>query len=120
MMTTKQTFRACGLTTINGGVKVRWSDNVAARTNLFLKAGASRCLLIELPRDMTKLEAVQYIKPLSEFSSPQDQQAIATAIAYHEKLEQKAAGTYILRKRGRKPKVRVETTVQDILNAVNS
>jgi hypothetical protein len=119
-MPTKQTFRACGLTTINGGVKVRWTDRVKLRTDLFLKAGATRCELVELPNEMTKLAAVQYIQTLPQFSGLQDQEAIADAIEYQTVAAQKAAGTYVLRKRGRKPKIRVETTVQDILNAVNA
>lgn len=97
-----QTFTVCGITTdARGDSKVRWTQDLIRRTKLFAKQGHGRIDLVDLPRPMTKLEALAHIASLPQFSNPGDQMTIADAQAYREKAKAKAEGTYVPKKRGR-------------------
>lgn len=80
-----QTFKVAGITTHNGNTKVRFTDDMVRRIKQFSKGGASRIDLIELPSEMTKIEALQYMATHAEFQSAGDQATISDALADKQK-----------------------------------
>lgn len=79
------TFKVAGITTHNGSTKVRFTDDMVRRIKQFTKGGATRIDLIELPSEMTKIEALKYMAAHAEFQSPSDQATIADSLADKEK-----------------------------------
>ena len=75
-----QTFKVAGITVHNGNAKVRFTDDMVRRIKQFSKGGASRIDLVELPTEMTKLEALKYLATLPDFQSSADQSLIGDAI----------------------------------------
>lgn len=112
-----QTFTVSGITTKDGVSKVRWTQDLIRRTKLFQKDGYTDVRLINLPQPMTKLEALDFLKDHPDYQSPEDQSVISDATQYRETVAAKAAGTYVMKKRGRKPKVVVD--VSTILDAAD-
>lgn len=80
-----QTFKVAGITTHNGNSKVRFTDDMIRRVKQFTKGGASRIDLIELPSEMTKLEALKHLQAHADFQSAEDQALIGDAIVDREK-----------------------------------
>lgn len=76
IMATDKMFTVAGTSKLNGEVKVRFANDVM-RIKVLAKHGHEDINLIELPNAMTKLEAVQFLKGLDEFTSAADQAAIA-------------------------------------------
>ena len=73
MANSNQTFKVAGLTIHNGNAKVRFTDDMVRRIKQFTKGGASRVDFVELPSEMTKVEALKYLATLPEFANPSDQ-----------------------------------------------
>ena len=84
-----QTFKVVGITVHNGNAKVRFTDDMVRRVKQFTKGGATRCDFIELPTEMTKLDALKYMLTQSEYASAGDQATINDAIADREKEARK-------------------------------
>ena len=80
-----QTFKVAGITTHGTVSKVRFTDDMIRRVKQFTKGGASRIDLIELPSEMTKLEALKYLQSHADFQSAADQALIGDAIVDREK-----------------------------------
>lgn len=89
MTNTTQTFKVAGITTHNGNAKVRFTDDMVRRIKQFTKGGASRIDLVELPSEMTKIEALKYMATLAEFQSAEDQATIADALEDRQKEARK-------------------------------
>ncbi len=81
----KNTFKVAGITVHNGNAKVRFTDDMVRRVKQFSKGGASRIDLIELPSEMTKVEALTYLSNHADFQSPSDLATIADAISDRSK-----------------------------------
>lgn len=77
----KDTFKVAGITVHNGNAKVRFTDDMVRRVKQFGKGGATRIDLIELPSEMTKVEALKYLQTHSDFQSAEDQALISDALA---------------------------------------
>jgi hypothetical protein len=117
-----QTFKIAGITTHGTSTKVRFTDDMVRRIKQFSKGGASRIDLVELPTEMTKLEALKYIATLPEFASPADQATIADSI------EDKSKGTVEVKVKASKTKPSIDAikarakksqvSAEDILSAV--
>lgn len=61
-MTNEKTFTVAGTATnADGTAKARFANDLVARIKILNKAGCTDINLMELPRPMTKLEALQYI-----------------------------------------------------------
>jgi len=88
-----QTFKVAGITTHNGNSKVRFTDDMIRRVKQFNKGGASRIDLIELPNEMTKLDALKYLQTHADFQSPDDQALIGDALVDREKEASKGEVT---------------------------
>lgn len=57
-----QKFSVVGVTgDENGSIKVRFANDIVARTKLFQKSKHNPLELLELPKPMTKAEACQYL-----------------------------------------------------------
>jgi hypothetical protein len=87
MANTSQTFKVSGITTHNGNSKVRFTDDMVRRVKQFSKGGATRIDLVDLPSEMTKVEALKYIQSLDMFKSAGDQAIIADSLADKEKVK---------------------------------
>lgn len=85
MANISQTFKVAGITVHNGNAKVRFTDDMVRRIKQFTKGGATRVDFVELPTEMTKIEALKYMATLSEFASASDQATISDALADKEK-----------------------------------
>jgi hypothetical protein len=72
-------FSVAGVSTLNGETKARFANDVM-RIKVLRKNNHENILLVELPREMTKLEAAEFIRTLPEFDAPEAQEAIDEAI----------------------------------------
>jgi len=62
-MATEKLFTVAGTATnADGTAKARFANDLVARIKILNKAGCTNINLMELPRAMTKLEALQYIQ----------------------------------------------------------
>ena len=67
MANSNQTFKVAGITIHNGNAKVRFTDDMVRRIKQFTKGGASRVDFVELPSEMTKVEAFFSLANLKSF-----------------------------------------------------
>lgn len=103
MANTSQTFKVAGITTHNGNAKVRFTDDMVRRIKQFTKGGATRVDFIELPSEMTKIEALKYLASHAEFQSPSDQATIADSLA--DKTKEATKGTVKVKATKAKPSI---------------
>lgn len=82
---TNKTFKVAGITAHGDSIKVRFTDDMVRRIKQFTKGGASRVDFVELPSEMTKVEALNYLMSHDEFQSPSDQATLADALSDREK-----------------------------------
>lgn len=75
-----QTFKVAGITTHGTSTKVRFTDDLVRRVKQFSKGGASRIDLMELPSEMTKIEALKFLQTHADFQSGDDQSVIGDAL----------------------------------------
>jgi hypothetical protein len=124
-----QTFKVVGITTHGDSTKIRFTDDMVRRIKQFTTGGASRVDFIELPSEMTKLEALKYMATQPEFASAGDQATIADCI--EDRVKEASKGTVkvkttkttktakpsidAIKARGKKTK---EVSVKEILAAV--
>jgi len=87
----KNTFKVAGITTHNGNTKVRFTDDMIRRVKQFSKGGATRIDLVELPSEMTKVEACKHLMSLEMFNSASDQATLADCLADKEKVAGKGS-----------------------------
>ena len=86
-MATDKLFTVAGTSKLNGEMKVRFANDVM-RVKVLAKHGHEDITLIELPNEMTKLDAVKFIKGLDEFQGVAEQAAIAD---YLDRKDEKPA-----------------------------
>lgn len=125
-MTSKQ-FKYVGITVQNGNAKVRFTDDMIRRVKIFSKTGSTRCDFVELPSEMTKVEALKYALSHPNFASAGDQATLTDTLADKEKelrkgeVKVKAVKSKpnldAIKNRGKKA-VANATTAEDVLNAV--
>lgn len=96
MANSNQTFKVAGITIHNGNAKVRFTDDMVRRIKQFTKGGATRVDFVELPSEMTKVEALKYLATLPEFASPSDQATISDSLA--DKSKEAGKGTVKVKK----------------------
>jgi hypothetical protein len=75
-MATNQTFTVAGTSKQNGEYKVRFANDTM-RIKVLAKHGHSEIELVELPKAMTKIDAVNYIATRDEFDNVGSKTAIA-------------------------------------------
>ena len=125
MANSNQTFKVAGITIHNGNAKVRFTDDMVRRIKQFTKGGASRVDFVELPSEMTKIEALKYLATLPEFASPSDQATIADTL--EDKTKEASKGEVKVKASKTKPSIDAikarskknkEVSAEDILAAV--
>jgi len=118
---TTQVFKVVGITIHNGNAKVRFTEDMVRRVKQFTKGGATRCDFIELPNEMTKIEALKYMLTCKEFSSPEDQATIEETL--YDKEREANKGEVRVKSQPSldaiKSRPRKDVTVEDVLEAVN-
>ena len=60
-MSAEKTYTVAGTATQNGITKVRFANDLVNRVKVLDKNGVSEINLVELPKPMTKLEALRYL-----------------------------------------------------------
>ena len=84
-MATEKLFTVAGTAkNADGTVKARFANDLVARIKILNKAGCTDINLVELPKAMTKLEALQYIQ---ETQSPAGDAGYAVANKLAEKTK---------------------------------
>ena len=125
MANTSQTFKVAGITIHNGNAKVRFTDDMVRRIKQFTKGGATRIDLVELPNEMTKVDALKYLQTHADFQSPEDQATIADAIEDRAKESKKTSGE--VKVKTKKPSLdaikarakKKDVTVEEVIAAVD-
>ena len=125
MANSAQTFKVAGITVHNGNAKVRFTDDLSRRVKQFTKGGATRVEFIELPSEMTKIDALKYMLTHQSFASAEDQATINETLA--DRVRDSAKGEVKVKSKAQsKPsldaiksraKNKAETTVADVLDA---
>jgi hypothetical protein len=121
-----QTFKVAGITVHGDSIKVRFTDDMVRRIKQFTKGGASRCDFVELPSEMTKIEALNYLAQHADFQSPSDQATIADCLA--DKSKESKKGEVKVKAEKTKPSLaaikarakKATVTPEQILEEVNS
>jgi hypothetical protein len=88
-----KTYTVAGVSTQNGVTKPRFASDMDSRVFMLNYTGHKDIKLVNLPTEMTKMQAVQFLQTNEHF---QDDAAQGALLAYIEKNTPKAAG-----KRGR-------------------
>jgi hypothetical protein len=119
-----QTFKVAGITVHNGNAKVRFTDDMVRRIKQFTKGGATRVDFIELPSEMTKIEALKYMQAHADFQSAADQATIADTL--EDKSKEASKGEVKVKASKTKPSIdaikaraKKSVTAEDVLAAVN-
>jgi len=87
-MATEKLFTVAGTAkNPNGTVKARFANDLVARIKILNKAGCTDINLIELPKAMTKLEALQHLQSLGQ--SGDAGYAVANKLAEKTKIAKK-------------------------------
>lgn len=87
-MATDKRFSVAGVSTLEGKTKIRFANDTM-RIKILAKNGHTGVELVTLPSEMTKAEAVQYLKTVA-FGSGNP--AVEAALAYAEKKNPAPAG----------------------------
>lgn len=103
-----QTFKIAGITVHNGNAKVRFTDDMVRRIKQFSKGGATRVDFIELPAEMTKIEALKYLQAHEQFQSAADQATLADSLA--DKVKEASKGEVKVRT----PKAKAKPSLENI------
>lgn len=107
-MASEKLFTVAGTATNpDGTVKARFANDLVARIKILNKARCTNINLVELPKPMTKLEALQYLQAQGEaFTAGDAGYAVAAKLAEKTKIakkgEVKVAGAKVAAKAGAK------------------
>ena len=118
-MTIEKTFTVAGTATnADGTAKARFANDLVARIKILNKAGCTDINLMELPRPMTKLEALQYITEQGVTGDAGF--AVANKLAEKTKLAKKGEVSVKASKPAVKSKAaKKSVTAEQVLAAVN-
>ena len=92
IMATDKLFTVAGTATHAGVTKVRFANDLVARIKILAKAGATDINLVELPKPMTKLEALQHLQTLG-ITDGDAGYAVSTKLTEQTKVAKKAEVT---------------------------
>lgn len=126
-----QLWTCVGITVHNGVAKVRFGVDRIRRIKQFTKGGATRIDLVDLPSEMNKLAALDFMKSHPDFQSAEDQSVISDAYDYRAKVASRASGEVkvrVPRAKKEKPsldsikararKAKAEVSAEEIVQAV--
>jgi len=89
MAKAEKMFTVAGTAAQNGVTKARFANDLVARIKILAKAGCTDINLVELPKPMTKLEALQHLQRLDTFTGDAGY-AVANKLAEKAKVAKKA------------------------------
>ncbi len=89
MAKAEKQFTVAGTATQNGVTKARFANDMVARVKILTKSGCTNINLVELPRPMTKLEALQHLQTLG-ITEGDAGYAVANKLAEKTKVAKKA------------------------------
>jgi len=89
MAQAEKMFTVAGTATQNGITKARFANDMVARVKILTKNGCTNINLVELPRPMTKLEALQHLQTLG-ITEGDAGYAVANKLAEKTKVAKKA------------------------------
>jgi len=113
-MATDKLFTVAGTATNpDGTTKARFANDMVARVKILTKAGCSNIDLVELPRAMTKLEALQFLQEQSKTGDAG--YAIANKLAEKTKVAKRGEV-----KVAAKPKAVKATVKSDAVTSTNA
>ena len=120
------TFSVVGITTLNGNDKVRFANDLVRRIKIFSK-DCSRVDLIDLPSEMSKVDALKYLQSHPDFQSAADQATITDSMSDKVKAKkkdepkaEKVAKPSLDAIKARGKKVTKEVTVDSIMSIFTS
>ena len=87
----KKLFKVVGITVHGDSVKVRFTDDMVRRIKQFTKGGATRAEFVELPKEMSKIDALKYMQSHTSFQSAGDQATINDAL--EDRVKEAGKGT---------------------------
>jgi len=67
----EKTFTVAGTSNLNGAVKFRFANDLAGRIKVLEYHGHTDVRLFELPRAMTKVEAIAWLESMSDQPEPE-------------------------------------------------
>jgi len=106
MSKTEKLFTVAGTArNADGTVKARFANDLVSRIKILNKAGCTDVNLVELPRAMSKLEALQY---LTELGMTQGDAGHAVANKLAEKAKVAKKGEVKVQAKATKPATKVE------------
>ena len=118
---TEQLFKVVGITVHGSNTKIRFTDDMCRRVKQFAKGGASRIDFIDLPNEMTKIEALRYMLTRPEFKSANDQATISDTL--EDKIKESRKGEVKVKAKPSLEAIasrpRKDVTVEDILETIN-
>ncbi len=119
-MSTEKTFTVAGTATnADGTAKARFANDLVARVKILNKSGCTNINLVELPRAMTKLEALQHLQTLG-ITDGEAGFAVANKLAEKSKIAKKGE-VKVQASSGVKAKSSAKgVTAKQILNAVKT
>jgi hypothetical protein len=89
MAQAEKMFTVAGTAPQNGVTKARFANDMVARVKILTKSGCTNINLVELPRPMTKLEALQHLQTLG-ITEGDAGYAVANKLAEKTKVAKKA------------------------------
>ena len=118
MSATEKTFTVAG-TAINadGTVKSRFANDLVARIKILNKAGCNEINLVELPRAMTKMEALQHLQTLG-ITEGDAGYVVANKLAERAKFAKK--GEVKVAAKGVKAKATKSVTAEQLVEAAKA
>jgi CCR4-NOT transcriptional regulation complex NOT5 subunit len=103
MAKSDQLWTCVGITVHDSVSKVRFGVDRIRRIKQFTKGGATRVDMVDLPQEMNKLDALNFMRAHEDFQSPEDQSVISDAYDYRAKVSGKTKGEVKVRvSRGKK------------------
>ncbi len=119
-MSTEKTFTVAGTATnADRTAKARFANDLVARVKILNKSGCTNINLVELPRAMTKLEALQHLQTLG-ITDGEAGFAVANKLAEKSKIAKKGE-VKVQASSGVKAKSSAKgVTAKQILNAVKT
>jgi len=118
MSATEKTFTVAG-TAINadGTVKARFANDLVARIKILNKAGCTEINLVELPRAMTKMEALQHLQTMG-ITEGDAGYVVANKLAERAKVAKK--GEVKVAATGVKAKAKATVTPEQLVEAAKA
>ena len=108
-----KTFTVAGTATNpNGTTKARFANDLVARVKILSKANCTNINLVELPKPMTKLEALEYLQSLGTYTGDASY-AIANKTAEKAKAAQRKEVSVTLKTGSKAPKAKVTVNTED-------